>query len=277
MSLGHDRVRYDRVLLMDINPGPNYPHVTAVSFEKTGIPVRLLESIKMTREIRLQPRDLPIYPDPGHEYYLIAKLERDVTRAEELRAVGAVNSFIAEFQKAGISLKDVVRQIVDNFKGRVQRLVPYVRKSERGDHRPVKSSFRKRPAVSSSDLEVSASEATGLKTGLDLSKALKAAAERKRTAVKVRILYVVRVMHYVYSFILSFMDRHGTPRKLQTANRVLTLPPPLLAPRHPVKQNRLATTNTKTTPKPLISILLWTRVETCSRPPVHPRLPAANL
>ncbi len=163
-----DRVTYDRVLLMDTNPGPNYPYVTVVSFNKVGIPVRLLENMKLTRELRLQPRQLPIYPDPGHVYYILAKFESAVDRTEELRAVSAVNEFVTEFLRAGTHLKDIPRQVVDNFKSRVQRLVPYVRLSERGEHRKITSRYRKRLPASSSDPDHTGAEAGGRRS-LDLS------------------------------------------------------------------------------------------------------------
>ncbi len=148
-----NRVAYDRVLLLDLYPGPNYPHVTVVSFHKTGIPVALLESAKLTRELRMAARDLPIYPDPGHEYYIVAKMEVKCDRTEEARAVRAVNEFVQELLRAGRDLHDLQEEIVDNFKGRVQHLIPYVRKDERDEQRTFKSSSRRREAISSSDPE----------------------------------------------------------------------------------------------------------------------------
>ncbi len=149
-----DRVTYDRVLLLDLYPNSDYPHVTVVSFANTGIPVAQLESMKMTRDVRLQPRDLPIYGDDTHEYYIIAKIESDCDRREEGRASYAVNEFVHEHLRLGIRIQDLPVYIVDNFRGRVQRRVTYVRKSEvDAVHTVAPSSFRKRPMVSSSDPE----------------------------------------------------------------------------------------------------------------------------
>ncbi len=149
-----DRVTYDRVLLMDLYPGPDYPYVTVVSFKKTGIPVDQLETTKLTRELRLAARDLPIYADPGHEHYLVAKLESKCDRTEEARAARSVNDFIHDTLRAGSNLQDIPAQVVDNFKGRVQHLVPYVRKSERGEQRTFKSTSRRPQQISSSDQDI---------------------------------------------------------------------------------------------------------------------------
>ncbi len=148
-----DRVLYDRVLLLDLYPGPNYPHVTVVSFGKTGIPVEQLQSTKLTRELRLAARDLPIYPDPGHEYYIVAKMEAKCDRTEEARAARSVNDYIRDHLRAGRSLQTVQEFIVDNFKGRVQHQIPYVKKEDRAEQRTSKSMSRRRLQVSSSDPE----------------------------------------------------------------------------------------------------------------------------
>ncbi len=152
--MDRDRVTYDRVLLLDLYPNPDYPHVTVVSFKNVGIPVNQLEGMKMTREVRLQPRQLPIYDDDTHLFYIIAKLESDVDRTEEGRATSAVNDFIKEHLRAGIRLVDIPAQVVSNFRGRVQRRVYYLRKSEQGQrHTVAPSKSRRRPIVSSSDPE----------------------------------------------------------------------------------------------------------------------------
>ena len=150
-----ERVTYDRVLLLDLYPNSDYPHVTVVSFRNVGIPVPQLEVMKMTRDIRLQPRALPIYgPDDSHVFYIIAKMESDVDRTEEGRAATAVNEFIKEHLRAGIRLVDIPDLVVSNFCGRVQRRVYYVRKAEMGERHMVPASkSRKRPPVSSSDPE----------------------------------------------------------------------------------------------------------------------------
>ncbi len=159
MAGNTDRVTYNRMLLLDLYPGPDYPHVTVVSFEKTGIPVTLLRNLKLTRELRLQPRNLPIYADPGHEHYLVAKVESDVNRTEELRAAQAVNEFIRDRLKKGVSIQEMQRHIVDNFRSRVQKLVPFVSKENQGDQKRNTSRFRQRVPVSSSDFDLSANEA----------------------------------------------------------------------------------------------------------------------
>ncbi len=166
-----DRVTYDRILLLDLYPNADYPHVTCVSFANTGIPVEQLENLKMTKEARLQTRFLPIYPEPGHEYYVVAKVETECYRSEEARAASNVNNFIQEHLRAGIRIQDMVPHVVDNFRGRVQRLVPYVRKAERGEYKLVVSSSRKRPAVSSSDMD--AGEARTGRQMFDLRKVVK--------------------------------------------------------------------------------------------------------
>ncbi len=173
MSLAdHDRVTYDRLLLLDLYPGPNHPHVSAVSFRNSGIAPQLLENMKLTRELRLQGRDLPIYQDPGHEYYIVAKVETSCTRSEEGRAVANVNEYVYEILRSRVKLHDVQTYVVDNFKSRVQHMVPYVRKDDRGEQRVVKSSTRRRPKVSSSEPENAATH--GGTSNIDLRKVVKA-------------------------------------------------------------------------------------------------------
>ncbi len=142
------RVTYDRVLLLDLHPLPTYNHVSCVTFAFTGLPEGELREAKFTPDFRLTARELPIYAEL-RPYYIIAKLESEVDYVEELRATTAINDFIKERRKAGVPLDDIPQDVVENFKSRVQRRVPYVRKDEREDNPPPRSTRRKRPIISS--------------------------------------------------------------------------------------------------------------------------------
>ena len=176
------RVTYDRLLLLDLNPKPDYPHVTCVSYANSGLPVVELESSRFTREFRLTARDLPIYDGPGHVYYVMAKMESDCTAAEEHRATHAINEFVAERRKAGVRLDRLPDEIADNFKSRVQRRVPYVHKDDRDVcPAPRQTARRKRPMVSSSDPEGPAAPPPPAKTlGIAARKGAGAKASKSR-------------------------------------------------------------------------------------------------
>ncbi len=148
------RVTYDRILLLDLNPNPDYPHVTCVSYANSGIPAPDLDSARFNRDFRLTARDLPIYDTPGHVYFIVAKVESDCVAAEEQRATQAVNTFVAERRRAGVRLDRIPQEVVDGFKSRVQRRIPYVHVDDRADHPPPRQTgSRRRPMVSSSDPE----------------------------------------------------------------------------------------------------------------------------
>ncbi len=141
------RVTYDRVLMLDPNPLPNFNHVSCVSFTNSGLTAHELSS-KFTREFRLEARQLPIYDTP-RVYYVVAKVESNVDYVQELRATTAVNDFIAELKKGGRRPDVIAEYVVDFFKSRVQNRIPYVRKDERDEHPPPQTTRRKRPMVSS--------------------------------------------------------------------------------------------------------------------------------
>ncbi len=145
-----NRVTYDRVLMLDLNPLPTFNYVSAVSFANSGMSEVELRDSKFTKEFRLTARELPIYDQP-RVYYIVAKVESNVDYVEELRATTAINDFVRELRKGGIRLDRIVEEVVENFKARVQKRVPYVRRDERDDNPPPKQTRRKRPIVTSSD------------------------------------------------------------------------------------------------------------------------------
>ena len=147
-----DCVTYNRVLLLDLNPYANCDFVCCVTFANSGLPEHELKNTKFTREFRLTARELPIYSTP-RPYYVVAKVESHVDYTEEQRATSAVNDFIRELRKGGRRPDLIAEDVVENFKSRVQKRVPYVRKDERADKPPPKNTRRKRPAVSSSEQE----------------------------------------------------------------------------------------------------------------------------
>ncbi len=177
------RVTYDRVLLVDLNPNPGYPHCSCVSYANSGMPVSELESARFTKEFRLTARDLPIYDSPGHVYFVVAKMESDVDAREELRAYTAINNFVTEKRKAGVRLDKLPDLIVDGFKSRVQHRIPYVHADDRHEHpAPRQTGRRKRPVVSSSDQEGPNPKTLGL-TGR-LSALIADKTTKKRAATK---------------------------------------------------------------------------------------------
>ncbi len=154
MAANIPRVTYDRVMLLDLNPRPDYPHVVCVSYANSGIPLTELENARFTREFRLSARDLPIYDEDGHVYFLLAKVESDCDARDQHRATQALNDFVTERKKAGLRLDKVPEAVVDGFKSRVQRRIPYVHHDDRAEHpAPRQTGRRKRPVVSSSDPE----------------------------------------------------------------------------------------------------------------------------
>ncbi len=155
-----NRASYDHVLLLDLMPLSGFPHVSAVSYKYSGIPEDMLQNLKVTKELRLEPRRLPIYVTP-HLYHIVAKIDKDCDTEERRRAATAVNDFLNNDLRAGLSLDQAVERIVDHFPARVLRRQAYLPKNAVGEKKSyfaMTSRFRKRPAISSDEVDSDANK-----------------------------------------------------------------------------------------------------------------------
>ncbi len=136
---------YDGVILIDLDPEPNFPAAYCESMATSGIRDTYLYEdgrLKLTPKTRTTAIKLPIYED-RHSYYCVAKVDSLCNTEERRRAVRALNDFLDLAKKAGRTLKETVREIVQLYPARVLKGFNFEKQNEPSTRLGSSSRFRK--------------------------------------------------------------------------------------------------------------------------------------
>ncbi len=116
---------YSHVILFDVDPAPNQPHVYCETMERSKIETVVNGRLKMTEALRTRPIELPIY-DPPHSYYFLAKVDSDCSMLERNRARSAIQDHVMQGLRQGLSMSDLASSAVKAFPSRVIKGRNYV-------------------------------------------------------------------------------------------------------------------------------------------------------
>ena len=105
---------YDHLLILDLDPRQNYPYVSCVSVENTGIRDVHKGRLKLTKNFRLRALQLPIYREKKL-YHVIAKTHKACNNNDRNNATAILNEQVSNCLKTGMLMDDVVASIVENF------------------------------------------------------------------------------------------------------------------------------------------------------------------
>ena len=109
---------YSHLVLLDLDPPPNLPHVYCETVERSGVLDVLKGRLKMTPAMRLRPLVLPIYETP-HTYHILAKVDSDCSLTDRNRATSLIHEYVISGVRAGRTLDAIVRSVVQMFPSRV--------------------------------------------------------------------------------------------------------------------------------------------------------------
>ena len=166
---------YDHLLLLDVAPRQNYPHVNCITIENTGIRTVHHGRLKLSKSFRLRPIQLPIYREKKL-YHVIAKTHRACNNNDRNRANQLVNEHVTSCLKVGMTMDAVVASAVENFPCRVLKGMNFGAMNEPLNKYVGTSSRHQAPPLSSSETD-------GFATESILSSTPKTAFPRKGTYV----------------------------------------------------------------------------------------------
>ncbi len=115
-----DSTTYDRVILIDLQPFPEFPHASCESIDKYDMETVAGGRLKLSRNFRLRPISIKIYQEP-HVYHIVSKVDIRCSNVERARATGAVNAHIRKLKKNMMPMDDIVKSVVETFPARVIR------------------------------------------------------------------------------------------------------------------------------------------------------------
>ena len=143
---------YDHLLVLDLDPRPNYPHVCCVSIENTGIRDVHHGRLKLSKSFRLRPINLPIYKEK-QLFHIIAKTHKSCNNDDRNRATSLVNEHVFNCLKADMAMDTAVRSIVENFPSRVLKGMNFGAMNEPLSRYTGTSARHQLPALSSSETD----------------------------------------------------------------------------------------------------------------------------
>ncbi len=148
---------YDYMLILDLDPRPNYPYVCCITIENTGIRDVHHGRLKLSKTFRLRPIQLPIYKEKKL-YHVIAKTHKACSNDDRTRATSLVNEHVLNCLKTGMTMDSAVASTVENFPSRVLKGKNFGSMNE-PTSRYVGTSARHQPlALSSSETDAFASD-----------------------------------------------------------------------------------------------------------------------
>ena len=109
---------YDHLLILDVDPRPNYPYVCCVSVANTGIKGVHHGRLKLSKNFRLRPIELPIYREKK-QFHVIAKTHKSCSSNDRNRATALVNEHISNCVKTGMTMDSTVASTIENYPCRV--------------------------------------------------------------------------------------------------------------------------------------------------------------
>ncbi len=116
--MNDDDADYDHLILLDLAPRSNHPHVSCVSIENTGIRQVHQGRLKLSKNFRLRPIQLPIYQEKAL-YHIIAKTHKGCDNYDRNRATTLLNVHVFNCMKAGMLMDSIIASTVENFPCRV--------------------------------------------------------------------------------------------------------------------------------------------------------------
>ncbi len=147
---------YDHLLILDLDPRPNYPHVCCVTVENTGIRGVHHGRLKLTKNFRLRPIQLPIYKEKKL-FHVIAKTHKACNNDDRHRATTLVNEHVFNCIKTGMTMDATVASSIENFPCRVLKEKNFAAMNEPVS-KYIGTSARHQPlALSSSETDATAS------------------------------------------------------------------------------------------------------------------------
>ncbi len=118
MDTNDNDADYDHLLVLDLNPRPNYPHISCISIENTGVRNVHHGRLKLSKNFRLRPIQLPIYREKKF-YHILAKTHKACTNDDRHRATTLLNQHVSDCMKTGMTLDASVASVVENYPCRV--------------------------------------------------------------------------------------------------------------------------------------------------------------
>ena len=161
--MADDATSYDALLLVDLNPPPNYQHASYENIAKCGIDKVLAGTkLKLSRSFRLRPLSLPIYEN-RHKHHVVAKIDARCNTSDRQAATRFVNEHIRNTKRANITMDAIILSVVETFPSRVVKGLNYDAKNEPISKFGTSSRRKIQTQFSSSDtdtMHVQASERT---------------------------------------------------------------------------------------------------------------------
>ncbi len=164
---------YSHVILFDVDPSPNQPHVYCETIPRSGVTSVLSSRLKLTENLRQKPIELPIYETP-HCYYVVAKVDADCSMLERNRATNAVYEHVLEALQQDMAMAEIARSIVKEFPGRVIKGKNYAEHNAPSNRLGTSSRFKPKN-FSSSDTD------TGKKQAFKQPRKVKKAVAKKKS------------------------------------------------------------------------------------------------
>ncbi len=150
---------YDHLLILDLDPRPNYPHVSCVSIENTGIRQVHHGRLKLSKSFRLRPIHLPIYKEKKM-YHVLAKTHKACENYDRNRATTLLNVHVFDCLKSGMIMDAVVASAVENFPCRLLKGKNFGAMNEPLSKYGGTSARHKAPVLSSSETDGFATDRT---------------------------------------------------------------------------------------------------------------------
>ncbi len=195
---------YDHLLLLDLAPRQNYPHVSCVSIENTGIRRVHHGRLKLSKGFRLRPMQLPIYKEKAL-YHVIAKTHKSCDNYDRNRATTLLNVHVFNCLKAGMMMDSVVASTVENFPCRLLKGKNFGAMNEPLSKYAGNSARHQAVAVSSTDTDGFATD----RTSTPITSALE-----KNKGIRSRQPYIFLPTFLYIAFQLR-KDEQKRPRRLQ--------------------------------------------------------------
>ncbi len=148
---------YNYLLILDLDPRNNIPHCSCITIDNTGIRSVHHGRLKLSKNFRLRPIQLPIYREKKM-YHVIAKAHKSCTNDERNRANMLVNEHVSNCLKAGMTMDATVSSTVEKFPCRVLKGRNFGEMNEPLSRYGASSARHKPPVISSSDTDAFASD-----------------------------------------------------------------------------------------------------------------------
>ncbi len=140
---------YDCVLIVDLDPQPNYPHASVEAMKDCGLDPNKL---KLSRNFRLRAMRLPIYEDE-HLYHVVAKIDKRCSTNDKNNARRSVNEHIANAKRAKLTMDAIMQSVVEAFPSRVVKGLNYDANNEPQSKYGTSNRLRVNTKFSSSDTD----------------------------------------------------------------------------------------------------------------------------